>query len=335
MTQKTDRPENSSLNLVRKTSDFLYAPSDPALHVAMNFDAGFYLPAGVAITSLCENNRDLSLAAHIFTDAACASDLEHLCATARRYSINIHLHFLDLAPLQSFHIQHHHYSHLGFARLYMPEVMVNYAPRYLYLDADTILDGSLQELLNFDLHGKTIGGVISNPDFNRQACTFHGIKHGCFINSGVMLVNAAQWVEKGYTEQAFSYRGRSAKQFIGHDQDIVNLVADGDITLIPEKFNDFSGALWKAGKESVVIHYLGRLKPWKLALDVTPLVALWRKYALLSQWPFNTAPLPSPKPENYYYFKYAARHYRRSGQWIKALNSYLTYMRLKLLVKYS
>ena len=36
--------------LVKHTTDFRYAQSAPALHVAMNFDAGFYLPASVAIT---------------------------------------------------------------------------------------------------------------------------------------------------------------------------------------------------------------------------------------------------------------------------------------------
>ena len=236
---------------------------------------------------------------HIFTDAAGESDLEHLCATARRYRSTVHVHFLDPRPFQGFHIQHHHYNPMGFARLYTPEVMLDYAPRYLYLDADVIVAGSLRQLRDFDLRGKTVGGVICSEDYTRKACAFLGIEHGCFINAGIMLVDAAWWVEKGYTEKAFSYRGRPAKHFLGHDQDIVNLVADGDIALMPEKFNDFSGDLWNAGEESVIIHYLGRIKPWKLALDVTPLLALWRKYAALSEWPSKADPLSPPKPENY------------------------------------
>ncbi len=244
-----------SADWIQRTHDFLYAQGDPDCHIAMNFDAHFYAPAGVAITSLCENNRDLRLGVHIFTDAASEKDLGHLSDTARRYHANISVRFIEMAPLRDFHIQHHHYNRVAFARLCMPEVMLDYAPRYLYLDADIIVDGSLREMVDFDLQGKTVAGVIHGEDYNRKACAFLGIAHGRFINAGIMLINAARWVEKGYTEKAFSYRGRSAKQFLGHDQDIVNLTADGDIALLPAKFNDFGGHLWNAGEESVIIHF--------------------------------------------------------------------------------
>lgn len=318
---------------VRKTIEYCFSPDDADLHVAVNFNVDFYLPAGVMITSLFESNPDLVVDVHIFTDNAREEDLARLEATAKHYQRTIRLYLLDPEPFAGFHIHHHHYTRIAFARLYMPEVMVDYAPRYLYLDADTVVIGSLAECVDFDLGGKTIAAVLNSPDYNRMACEHHQLKHGRFINAGVMLVDARQWVEKGYTEKAFAQRGRPAKDFLGHDQDIVNITLDGDIALLPDKFNDFAGERFERGQDSVVIHYLGRIKPWKIALDMTPVLGEWRKYAKLSQWPLSTRTLPEKTAKNYYYYKHAARYYRQRGRWLEAARCYLVYLRLKRQMK--
>ncbi|SUO95000.1 lipopolysaccharide 1,3-galactosyltransferase [Suttonella ornithocola] len=89
---------------------FSYADRPADLHIAANFDAQFYLPAGVMLTSLFENNRNIVTEVHLFTDSVDQADLERVKATAKHYQRTIHLYFLNMAPFQGFHIHHHHYS---------------------------------------------------------------------------------------------------------------------------------------------------------------------------------------------------------------------------------
>ncbi|SUO95002.1 Lipopolysaccharide 1,2-glucosyltransferase [Suttonella ornithocola] len=213
----------------------------------------------------------------------------------------------------------------------MPEVMIDYAPKYLYLDADILVIGKLAPLIDWDMQDKTIAGApISDEQAHRTYfANFWNLKSGMTINAGIMLVDAKRWIEKGYTEKVFAFRGKPTKMFIGHDQDIINMALDGDITYLPRQYNDEAGRQRLAGKESVILHFVGRIKPWKVALEVSPLISEWRKYAKLSQWDAPETALPPKIPKNYYYFKFAANYLRERKQWFRALYAYLTYLQLK------
>lgn len=161
-----------------------------------------------------------------------------------------------------------------FAAKFLPE-NVN---KVLYLDPDLIAIKSLEPLYNLDLGdnyfaaashvGKILTGV--------NAIRLNMEDESPYINSGVMLMNIDLLRKEQNFDQVFKYIKERKRLLILPDQDVISAVyGNRIITIDPYIYNMndrmlFSPECIKRGitvdwvrKNSVVIHYLGRNKPWK------------------------------------------------------------------------
>lgn len=297
-------------------------------HVAFNIDANFFMPTGVTITSILENNKEMSVAFHIFADNAKSEDVENLRLTAEKYHQNIYIYIMDMQPFSSFHIKHPRFQRVSYFRLYMPKVLRKVTNHFLYIDADAICMNRLQPFKEINLHGKPVAAVAQNPKSEMEYSKFLGLKSGRYVNSGVLWVDIDEWERDGVTEKCFAYSGSDPGRFWCHDQDILNLVLDGNIEFLPEKFNHLGSYDRKAPDDCIVYHFFGRTKPWNMAVSEYDM--LWRKYCELSFWPTLSDPLPPRQPKYYFYFKKAGRYYWKHREYRKALAAYSEYLVLKI-----
>src|SRR5439155_15542090 len=72
--------------------------------------------------------------------------------------------------------------------------------RVLYLDADTLVGGSMAALWDTALEGAPVGAVANVTEPAMQAhVTSLGVERGGYFNAGVLLVDLGRWREEGAT----------------------------------------------------------------------------------------------------------------------------------------
>ena len=58
-----------------------------------------------------------------------------------------------MAPFQDFHVKVARFSRITYGRLYMAKVLKGETDRFLYLDADTMVIRSLEDLFGLSMEG--------------------------------------------------------------------------------------------------------------------------------------------------------------------------------------
>lgn len=162
-----------------------------------------------------------------------------------------------------------------FAAKYLPEAL----EKVLYLDPDVVVNGSLKELYNLDM-----GSCFFAAASHTESLMMHKVNElrldmdegSPYINSGVMLMNLKKLREEQNTEDVFSFIEKRRKFLILPDQDIISSLYGSRIMpldtfrynmtenlyMLHSPFEKNLNLDW-VRKNSVIIHYCGRNKPWK------------------------------------------------------------------------
>lgn len=149
--------------------------------------------------------------------------------------------------------------------------------KVLYLDADIVVDGSLNELWGIDMKDYCIAGVadqgtVKNDLYHRASLGLK--KDSIYINGGVLLMNLENIRKKISINKIFTFIDIMGDRLKYQDQDMINVLFEDDILYLPTKFN--CAPIYKDDKEfidyychpekrkkPVIIHYIGETKPWK------------------------------------------------------------------------
>ena len=292
-------PEEFAKNhFILDKKDFSYCEndykSDDYMHIAFNLDNNFMMQMGVTITSILKNNREKVFWFHVFCDGISEDNLEKFKKTLQRYKVKGTVYIMDMKPFQGFHIKTQHFSRVTYIRTVMPKILKELTKKYLYMDADMLCVGDISEIERIDLDGYPLAAATETEEAVRYKTTFLHQKSGKHFNSGLQWVDIDAWERKRITERVFEYQGADPNRFAGHDQDIMNLVLDGEIKFLDRRFN--------GGSENGVLiyHFAGRDKPWQMVLGDSD--RLWRHYLDLSEW--DSMPDPNPPKIPKYYFAY-------------------------------
>jgi len=147
-----------------------------------------------------------------------------------------------------------------YGRLLLPELLPESLDRVIYVDADCIVSGSVDELWETDMESMLVAGVLDpgrKKDLERDGVTLPD-----YINSGVLLMNLAAW--RG--EKVFSQIARYLRENITEvfDQDAINQVCKGRIRPLSHRWNFMTHMLpdYSLQKMPVIFHFTGPSKPW-------------------------------------------------------------------------
>lgn len=157
-------------------------------------------------------------------------------------------------------------------RLLLFEYLPITVDRILYLDPDIIVLNSVEPLYNIDFKDKIFaaaghtGGVVKK--FNLMRLNMG--KKSEYINAGVLMINVAAMRNCVDAESIFGFIGSKGRLLFQADQDVINaLFWDKTIYLDPCIFNCDEHTFQKyllnlkwVQKNSVIIHYDGKNKPW-------------------------------------------------------------------------
>lgn len=174
-------------------------------------------------------------------------------------------------------------SYAAYYRLVVPQVLG--VARFLYVDADTLCGVDVSALQELDMGNAPAGWVPEAPlagAVDRAVAVQLGNSlDEPYFNSGVILVNVAEWRRQQITERAVEYIASQRPLF--HDQSALNIVLHKNAVTLDERFNCITNMRkhWPAfrhpgGSVNRLLHFVDYPKPWDfLGEFVNPYHRLW------------------------------------------------------------
>ena len=241
---------------------------------------------GAAVCSVCENNREAPEITFYIGDLHISGvHREQLAALAAGYGRTVS--FLPIDNLKErigFDFDTSGWNEVVLARLLADRLMPEKTERVLYLDGDTIVRGSLEELWQTDLQGRAIG-ACEEPTANHGRKKELGLEGKPYYNAGVLLIDLKQWKEKRIAERVLDYYRAHGGRLFANDQDAINAAVPEEILPLLPRYN-FSNIFWHYSWKSLkkisdpapwitreafrasaeapsIIHFLGEERPWR------------------------------------------------------------------------
>lgn len=207
------------------------------MNVIYSSDDNYARHVGISITSLYEENQEAEdLTVFLIDDDISAENHQKLDDIARKYHRDIH--YIPFANFKK-RLQLNNKWELpisAYARLFVAEMVPETVDRLLYLDCDTVICDSLEDLWNTDLQGNTIGAVedVASCVFWEETGIEQQFRYFC---SGVILIDLKKWRDTNAQERLLDYLDSRNGVVRHHDQTILNGVFWNDCYLLHPKYD--------------------------------------------------------------------------------------------------
>lgn len=244
-----------------------------------------YIPfLAVALKSLIENaNKDYKYLIKVLHTNV---QEEHMKQIKKYEDENVNIEFVDLSyyigKIQDKLYTRDYYTNTTYFRLFLPELYPQF-DKVLYLDSDIIVLGDISELYNTDMGTNLVAAapddiIQYNKVFQDYAELVVGVaKYQHYFNAGVLLMNLDE-LRKFKFEEKFLYLLGTVKFSVAQDQDYLNRLCKGRVTLISHDWDVMPYVNDETKPEDIrLIHYNFAYKPWHFE-DVTYHEYFW-KYA--------------------------------------------------------
>lgn len=189
---------------------------------------------------------------------------------------------VDHVKLREFHI-----TRAALLKLNMQVFFDNSDEPILYLDVDTVVNGSLDQLFEIDLSDR-VAAVVREP-LHCHLREF-GVDKSDYFNSGVMLLNMQNWRRKNIGSRAVEFMRQNPDSCLYWDQCALNVALSGEVAFLDSSFNA-TYLNWASERifNPKIIHYAGREKPW---VDASrhPYGAFWHVASCFTPFPVSFRP---------------------------------------------
>ena len=313
--------------------NFNSALTNPSFHIAFCVDNHYFRSMGATIMSILDNNPGVHFTFHVLASRVSDQHRARLQQLDRQYPVKTHIHLVDPDQFSTFShfIASTYYSPAIFTRLAIPETLKDYTDKVLYLDADILCVGKLDELMSMPMDGK-IACVVADAEATtvRRSAALK-LSEVKYFNSGVLYMNIAEWLAQNITEATIHAMLNAGPDFRFPDQDALNVALDGRATYLPKRYNYLYGLIGDLENErrvmhdvgdAIFIHFAGAVKPWAdWCMHDSRL--LFAKYHRLSPWsdmPMDAVPL------NYKEMRMHSRFLFRRGQYGQSLKWFCKYL---------
>lgn len=214
------------------------------MNILYQFDEKYVPFAGVSMLSLFENNKNAdSICVFVLETGISEDSRKRLQALAGQY--NREIVFLPSGDIEkeciSLQLPTYRGSMAANMRLFATKVIPSDIDRLLYLDSDTIVNGSLSELFSLDMNGHPIGMVQDSlVRGHKKHIGFD--KDEPYYNSGMILYDLKTYFapDKNGCDcnmRMIDHIKNKQSAYPNPDQDLLNVVFRDDIYTISPRFN--------------------------------------------------------------------------------------------------
>jgi lipopolysaccharide biosynthesis glycosyltransferase len=167
-----------------------------------------------------------------------------------------------------------HISITTYQRIFLDYLLPEKVYKFIYLDCDIVITGSLKELWNLSLEQNIIAAA---PDFNEINFIERNSPFSAHFNAGVLIVNRSLWKLNNITQKLEAFIIANGSKLEAWDQDALNFILSNSWKKIDIKWNlsskffQYRKQLCKFGFESffynaAIIHFSASIKPWHYRL---------------------------------------------------------------------
>jgi len=275
-------------------------------------DDKFCAYTGISITSLFENNKDLSeINVYIAGQDISEDNKNRLNKTAVKYGRNIMV--LDTSRVDKFlddnNIKNYNYSKAPYYRLFLDELLPLSVKKVLYIDSDTVITGDLSELESLTPGPDEVCAMKRDPVFPEHKTSIGMSAEDIYYHSGVMIFYLDNWRRLKCRDLLMKEirEGRSDTRL--PDQDLLSRALNKNIQTLDLKYNFLAHIpylgidvyraisdaqdrtyytkqqMQDAMKNPVILHcvrgFVGT--PWEEG-NTNPFRAEWEKFKEMSFW---------------------------------------------------
>ena len=292
------------------------------MNVLYQSDNNYAPYMGVSICSLFKNNKDEKyITVYVIDDDIDKINKDKLQELADKYSRNIV--FLrgdsllnDKELVKTFEYTKFRKNTHSYFKMFIDRLLPSLDERIIYIDCDTVVEGSISALDEMDMMNRPIGMV--QDSLVTGAKTSVGLDDTQrYYNSGVILIDLKRWKELNCSERIFKHI-RDIRTYGTVDQDVLNVELHDEILPLPIRYNlqpvhmvysykQYSrvyrhnepyyteNEISEALKNPGVLHFLRYIgeSPWH-AGNVHPDTPYFDKYLAMSPWK-NMIKQPSNK----------------------------------------
>jgi lipopolysaccharide biosynthesis glycosyltransferase len=247
--------------------------------VVLITDKNFVVPTIGAALSARSNISDKSIPIFIYITNSKNEQLDKLNKIVQPEGISISSASIpDLAKISAAEFNKTHVPVTAMARLWIDDLLDSKYERFLYLDGDLDITGSLDPLLRLPIPP---GGFLAAPDLPMLIANDYGksarltrnylkelgiTNSSAYFNDGVLLVDRGGW--KKIAAEAWAYFKRYPNRCRYHEQSALNAVAGkrrGQLSLLWNYQSDFMAIAdpRKWNIEPAIWHFTGYPKPWQ------------------------------------------------------------------------
>lgn len=253
------------------------------INICLSCDDNYSKYAGVVIASILANaDDDDNLKFYILDGQISSKNKEKILSLKSIKDCQIHFIEIDDKKFEIYaQIKTHKYVTLQtYYRLKIAELLPD-IERVIYLDCDMVVNRSLGELFEADLHQKPIAGVLDVRVKRKRKW-----KNSNYINAGMILFDLKKIREEKIEEIFVDYTKNNIEIIDTGDQDIINFALKDKIEILPDTWNvqvsNFASRT-SFTKHPAIVHYIGPDKPWIFA-STTFFKDLYFKYLQLTPW---------------------------------------------------
>lgn len=169
-----------------------------------------------------------------------------------------------------------HLSVETYFRLFASIMLPKEVEKILYLDADIIVKGNIKNLYNIDLKSNYFAAAKDTSKGIESLKKLLNIpEYYGYINAGILLMNIKEMRETFNLEEALEFAKNNRDKVPNCDQDVINGLYYKKIVKFSNVYNyearfhsvtdlfDYIVHYKKLEKRIIIIHYMGKDKPWK------------------------------------------------------------------------
>lgn len=199
-----------------------------------------YAPyAGISLTSLLENNKHVEkVQIYVLGEGLSPKSVEKFQQTVKHYARTITFVETEMliAKMKAMNMPTYRGSYAANMRLFLPEVLDKTVHRLLYLDADTIVEGELDDLFSMSMENKAIA-MIQDSLVRKHKMRLGFDREEPYYNSGVILFDMDEWRKCKYSQKIVEHVQKVRANYPSPDQDLLNVVCHKEIMTLPPKYN--------------------------------------------------------------------------------------------------
>lgn len=262
------------------------------MNLLFSIDDGYVSHLETVLFSIKTNTPDSAFDIYVISDHQLSrqDELGSFCQKLGMNFVPIIVNPEDFAnaPITDRYPQTIYYRLL--AHYYLPQ-KIN---RILYLDADVLCINDLKPLYQTDLAGYLYASAIHTNLTNTteviNRIRLQNFESKGYYNSGVLLMNLAAIRDNVKANDIFNYIRDHV--LLLPDQDVLNALYGDKIKSVPDQLYNFdarklatyqtiSFGQWNLEwviNNTVILHYCGRDKPWKINMNHGKFTALYKHY---------------------------------------------------------